>query len=166
MDVAEERLLIEQITSGNNVDDVLEDLGHSVPTRCVFLPLLRLLSQQNQDPQVCIVVTQYFFDVAKTRKREVLQNCVDILESEQSPDRRSALELLNLILQEEDEEGNNFNSNGWGEVMEKVAYLAQTDSDARVKEFAKRMLLSHKEGERILAQLTLNSHGFQGLMAN
>jgi len=147
------------------VESVLEDLGHSVPSRGVFLPLLRLLSQQNQDPQVCMVVTQYFFDVAKTRKREVLQNCVDILESEQAPDRRSALELLNLILQEE-EEGHNYSSNGWGEVMEKVAYLAQTDKDTRVKEFAKRMLLSHKEGGRILAQLTLNSHGFQGLMAN
>jgi len=74
-----------------------------------------------------------------------------MLESESSSDRHSGIVLLTLINAEE--------------TVGEVAYLAQTDLDTKVREAAKQMLMSQKEGDRMHTQLTLNSHGFQGLLA-
>jgi hypothetical protein len=73
-----------------------------------------------------------------------------MLESDNVSDRQSSI-LLTLL--------------NASETLQEVAYLAQTDSDLRVRELAKEMLMSEKDGDRMHTQLTLSSHGFQGLLA-
>jgi hypothetical protein len=82
---------------------------------------------------------------------QMIENSLEMLESEFAGDRQSAIILMTLL--------------NASETLEEVAYLAQTDEDVKVRQLAKEMLMSQKEGDRMHTQLTLNSHGFQGLLA-
>lgn len=82
---------------------------------------------------------------------QIIQNCVEMLESDAPVDRHSSVILLSML-----------NST---ETVDAVAYLAQTDPDAHVREVAKQMLLRQKEGDKMHQQLTLSTNGFQGLLA-
>lgn len=74
-----------------------------------------------------------------------------MLESDAPVDRHSSVILLTML-----------NST---ETLDAIAYLTQTDPDSHVHEVAKQMLLRQKEGDRMHQQLTLSTHGFQGLLS-
>lgn len=93
---------------------------------------------------------------------QLVSNCLELLEEEESSARGAALSVLDLIMGEGEEE----DSVEEGMVLEGVAYLAQTDPDPGVREGARRILSRNTAGGRLHAQLTLNSNGFQGLLAN
>ncbi|XP_035710135.1 rho family-interacting cell polarization regulator 1 isoform X4 [Folsomia candida] len=159
-DIAEEEFLAQQLSSPttrpSQVEHILSSLQGHVPPTPVFLPLIILISPENanSNSQTRSAVTNYVLGMANSsRRREILENCLELLEWEEAAHRLASLSVLELI-------------RGWEEVMEEVAYLAQTDADLRVRDAAKRFLLKGKEGGRMHEQLTLSSNGFQGLLAN
>ncbi|ODM97155.1 Protein FAM65B [Orchesella cincta] len=150
-DVAEEELTIQKLSTIEKLDETLKDLttSGSVPPKTVFVHLVRLLVHDDFDIRES--VGQYFEESSCSRRRSIIQNCVEMLESDAPVDRHSSVILLTML-----------NST---ETLDAIAYLAQTDPDSHVREVAKQMLLRQKEGDRMHQQLTLSTNGFQGLLA-
>ncbi|CAG7826746.1 unnamed protein product, partial [Allacma fusca] len=150
--LADEELLQARLQGeSHEVVNLVKSLGERLPPKKVLMSLIRWLISPEKD--AASAVREYIQDLSciHTYRLDLITTAEEMLESDWNLDRESACLLLSVL------EVTN--------AIEQLAYLTQSDPTPQVRNRAKESLLSLGQ-DRILEQLTLSTHGFQGLAVN